>query len=124
MNPAELFSREPNTVGLAPGESLFREGDEAAHMFILLEGEVEILVGTKVVDVPGPGALIGEMALIDHAPRAASVVAKTQCRLAKIDVPRFHFIIRQNPFFATHVMKVLVDRIRKMDKLLAPDEGK
>jgi len=38
--------------------------------------------------------------------------------LAKIDAPRFQRLIQQNPFFATHVMKILVDRIRHMNQLL------
>jgi hypothetical protein len=36
----------------------------------------------------------------------------------KIDQRRFHFLIQQNPFFATHVMKVLAERIRQMNKLV------
>jgi CRP-like cAMP-binding protein len=59
--------------------------------------------------------LIGEMALIDNSPRAANAVAKTPCRLAAIDQRRFHFLIQQHPHFATHVMKELADRLRRMN---------
>ena len=118
MNPADLFRRETNVATLAPGEVLFREGDAGGHMYVLLEGTLEILVGSKVVEVSGEGALIGEMALIDNSPRSATVTARTTCRLARVDINRFHFLVQQNPFFATHVMKVLAERIRKMDHLL------
>jgi CRP/FNR family transcriptional regulator, cyclic AMP receptor protein len=52
---------------------------------------MEILLGDFVLETVGPGALIGEMALIDESPRTASAVAKTSCRLAEIDRRRFHF---------------------------------
>lgn len=119
MNPADLFAHEENPVILAAGETLFRAGDAADCMFILLEGSLKVLVGGKLVENSGRGALLGEMALVDNAPRGATVVAETPCKLARVDQRRFHRLIQQNPFFATHVMKELADRIRSMNKLLA-----
>ena len=74
---------------------------------------------TKNLLTVGPGALIGEMALIDDSPRTASAVAKTSCRLAEIDRRRFHFLVQQTPHFATHVMKTLADRLRRMNAVAA-----
>ncbi|MEY2466987.1 MAG: family transcriptional regulator, cyclic receptor protein [Verrucomicrobiota bacterium] len=119
MNPAELFAHESNPVRLAPGEILFKAGDAADGMYVLLEGALDVLVGDRVVENSTPGSIIGEMALIDHSPRGATIIAREPCTLAKIDEQRFRRIIQQNPFFATHVMKVLADRIRHMDQLLA-----
>jgi len=118
MNPADLFTHEENPVTLAAGETLFHAGDAADGMYILLEGSLKVLVGDKVVENSGRGALIGEMALVDNSPRGATVSAVTACKLAKVDQRRFYRLIQQNPFFATHVMKELVDRIRQMNKLL------
>ena len=119
MNPAELFRQETDTLQLAPGDFLFREGDKGENMYVLLEGEIEILLGDFVLETVGQGALIGEMALIHDNPRTASVVAKTPCRLAKIDRRRFHFLVQQTPHFATHVMKTLADRLRHMNAVAA-----
>jgi CRP-like cAMP-binding protein len=119
MNPAELFAHESNPIRLAPGEILFKAGDAADGMYVLLEGALDVLVGDRVVENSTTGSIIGEMALIDHSPRGATIIAREPCTLAKIDEQRFHRIIQQNPFFATHVMKVLADRIRHMDQLLA-----
>lgn len=119
MNAANLFNHETNTTDLAPGEFLFREGDAGDSMFVLLEGAVNVLVGDVIVESSTRGALLGEMALIDHSPRGASVVATEASRLARVDEKRFNFIIQQNPFFAKHVMKVLVDRIRHMNRFHA-----
>ena len=119
MNPAELFCKESDTLQLAPGDFLFREGDKGDKMYVLLEGEIDISLGDLVLEAAGPGALIGEMALIDDTPRTANAVAKTACRLAQIDRRRFHFLVQQTPHFATHVMKTLADRLRHMNAVAA-----
>ncbi len=115
MNPAELFRQETGALQLALGDSLFREGEKGEKMYVLLEGEMEILLGDFMLETVRQGAPIGEMALIDDSPRTASVVAKTPCRLAEIDRRRFHFLVQQTPHFATHVMKTLADRLRHMN---------
>jgi CRP-like cAMP-binding protein len=115
VNPADLFRQDTDTLLLAPGDFLFKEGDKRDVMYVLLEGEMEVRLGSYVVETAVPGALIGEMALIDDSPRAANAVSKTACRLAKIDKRRFHFLIQQHPHFATHVMKELADRLRNMN---------
>jgi len=115
MNPEELFRQETGALQLAPGDSLFREGEKGEKMYVLLEGEMEILLGDFVLETVRQGALIGEMALIDDSPRTASAVAMTPCRLAEIDRRRFHFLVQQTPHFATHVMKTLADRLRHMN---------
>jgi CRP/FNR family transcriptional regulator, cyclic AMP receptor protein len=115
MNPADLFRQDADALQLATGDFLFREGDKRDKMYVLLEGEMDIRLGDYVVETARPGALIGEMALIDDSPRAANALAKTPCRLAIIDKRRFHFLIQQHPQFATHVMKELADRLRHMN---------
>ena len=115
MNPADLFREDTDTVQLAPGDVLFHEGDKCGCMYVLLEGEMDILLGNYVVETAKEGALIGEMALIDDRPRAASAVAKSACRLAQIDRQVFDFVIQQHPHFARHVLKLLSDRLRHMN---------
>jgi CRP/FNR family transcriptional regulator, cyclic AMP receptor protein len=115
MNPAELFRQETGALQIVAGDFLFREGESGDKMYVLLEGEMEILLGDFVLETAGPGSLIGEMALIDDSPRTATAVAKTSCRLAEIDRRRFHFLVQQTPHFATHVMKTLADRLRHMN---------
>lgn len=119
MNPADLFKHETDTLQLAPGEVLFQQGDNGDCMYVLLEGNVDVLVDGVSVEQSTRGAILGEMALIDSSPRGATVRALEPSCLARVDVRRFNFIIQQNPFFARHVMKVLVDRLRHMNRVLA-----
>jgi CRP-like cAMP-binding protein len=78
---------------------------------------MDVVVGDRVVEHSACGAIIGEMAIIDQSPRGATVIARERSRLAKIDQRRFLHLIQLNPFFATHVMKVLTDRLRQMNQL-------
>lgn len=123
MNPADLFSHETDTTNLAPGDTLFQAGETGDAMFVLLEGAMDVVVGDQVVERSARGAILGEMALIDRSPRGATVIAREPCRLAKIDQRRFLHLVQLNPFFATHVMKVLADRLRQMNQLLGQKAG-
>jgi CRP-like cAMP-binding protein len=117
MNAADLFKHETETSDLAAGDVLFTAGDHGDCMFVLLDGAVDVRIGGKTVEQSTRGALLGEMALIDRTPRVATVVATEASRLARVDERRFNLIIQQNPFFARHVMKVLVDRLRHMNEV-------
>jgi len=55
------------------------------------------------------------MALIDAGPRSATAIAKTQCVLVPIDEKRFADLVGRRPEFALHVMRVLANRLRRMD---------
>ena len=116
MNPADLFSKDSDTINLASGETLFKEGDIGDKMYVLLEGTMDVTIAGKTVETAESGALLGEIALIETSPRSATIVAATPCRLAQVDQRRFHFMVQQTPFFATHVMHVLAGRLRSMDK--------
>ena len=115
MNLANLFQHESDLHALAAGETLFREGERGDVLFVLMSGVAEIRVNNKVVEVAEPGALLGEMTMIDEAARSATVVARTDCRLLAVDRRRFDFLIQNTPHFALHVMRVIARRLRRTD---------
>ena len=114
-----LFRNEDNLVHLKAGEVLFHKGDPAANMYVVLSGEIRIGDGNKIFAQLTSGGLVGEMALIDHAPRAATVTAVTDCTLAVVDEKRFLFLTQQTPSFALNVMRVLSQRLRHMDAVVS-----
>lgn len=101
------------------GTEIMREGDVRTHMFYLHKGRAAVIAkGTEVEEVRD-GGIFGEMAIIDHGPRSASVVARTDCEVVIVDERLFLLLVRQAPFFAIDVMRSLVRRLRAMNELLA-----
>jgi CRP/FNR family transcriptional regulator, cyclic AMP receptor protein len=113
-----LFKNEDNVVSLKPGEDLFRKGDAGDCMYVVLAGELRIGDGNQIFEQLSAGGLVGEMALIDRVTRAATVTALSDCTLAKIDEKRFLFLTQQTPSFALNVMRVLSQRLRRMDAVV------
>ena len=101
-------------TNFAAGQYVFKAGDLGETMYIVTEGEVDIVDGSgTILETAGPGSIVGELALIDDVPRSAAVMAKTACRLVPVDRRRFQYMVQETPFFALAVMKVLADRLRK-----------
>lgn len=121
MDFSNLFRHETGTVDFAAGDSILRRGEASDVMYVVLEGQAEVRLGDEVMLVAGPGALLGELALVDHYPGSADVVARTDCRLVAIDERRFLFLVQQTPNFAIQVMKVIAERLRAMNRRLSTD---
>jgi CRP-like cAMP-binding protein len=112
-----IFENDPNAQDLAAGETLFLRGDAGTTMFAVLEGEIVLTVGDLVVERLGPGAIFGEMALIEHLPRTATATAFVPTKVVEIDQKRFLYLVQNTPFFALDVMRTMAGRLRRMDDL-------
>jgi len=107
-----------------PGEKIFIEGSPGTTMYVVLDGNIEIHVGGKSMEVAGRGAIIGEMALIDSSTRSATVVAKDYCVLSQVNQSQFLSLMEKAPCFALCVMKTLVTRLRNMDAIMSKGLGR
>jgi CRP-like cAMP-binding protein len=116
-----------------PGQLLITEGEIAAHMFVVLSGEVEVLhKGGADHDVRvallGPGDWVGEMAILDVQPRSASVRALAPSALLRLtagDVRNLLFE-RDTGQYALLVMNIareLSRRLRVADRVIANASG-
>lgn len=115
----DLFRHEPNILQLKAGETLFRAGDPAnGLMYVLIAGKAHIEVGDRIVEHCPLGAIVGEMAMVEDAPRSATVVCDTDCSFAEIDRKRFNYLVTDAPFFAIEVMRVMAQRLRTCDGML------
>jgi CRP-like cAMP-binding protein len=103
----------------AAGTEIMREGEPRTHMFYLHKGHAAVVAKGREVEEVTEGGIFGEMAMIDHGPRSAGVVAKTDCEVVLVDERLFLLLVHQAPFFAIDVMRTLVRRLRAMNKLLA-----
>lgn len=108
-----FLTQESKSYG--QGDVIFRSGDPAECMYVVAEGEVEIVVADQPVDVLGRESIFGEMALIGKEPRSATARARTDCRLVEIAEKRFLYLVQNTPHFAIEVMRVLAQRLRRHD---------
>lgn len=106
------------------GRTVIEAGTKGVTMYVVFDGEVEIRAGNNELEIGGPGTIFGEMALIDDAPRSATVIARTDCRLVEIDRRRFEFMVQETPFFALAVMKIMADRLRRVNTKVASTPGR
>ena len=115
------------SVEHAPGDYIFREGELGTEMYIIHEGQVEILnrVGDeeRLLAVLEKGDFFGEMSLLEDRPRAASARALTATRLLQINGSTFDQMLRDNPEIAVRMMRKLSRRLRETDDLLKAAMG-
>lgn len=111
-----LYFRHATDVETHPaGTTLLSQGAPGDRMYVVQEGEIEIQVDGRVVEKVGRDGFFGEMALIDHSPRSASAVAVTEVRVVPIDERRFLRLVQETPGFALSVLRVMAERLRRMD---------
>jgi CRP-like cAMP-binding protein len=113
-------------VFLGPGEVLFREGDPGDGLFVLLEGEMEIVAASsdrqpQVLARIGAGGVVGEMSLLEGSPqRSATAVATTQARLLKLPADRFRQLLESDSVAALkmvhNIASVLARRLQRMNE--------
>jgi hypothetical protein len=102
----------------APGETLCIEGEPGNEAFIVLAGEVVVLRGQgadeRIVATERTGALIGELAVLDPAPRAATLRAASQgVRVLRLDGQAFREALNVDPAIAAEVIRILAQRMRQ-----------
>ena len=108
----ELVARLSDEVRIPEGATLTREGRTGHECFVLLEGEAIVTIGTEAVAVLGPGEIVGEMALIEHEPRTATVTAWSPVRALVFTTQEFDSVLDHVPAVAMRVMQSLAARLR------------
>lgn len=120
---AELahVSRISEEVSFRKGESLMQEGEMGDALYLIVDGEVEILLkkNNKVLARLGKGEPIGEMGILDSAPRSASVIALTDVETLKIEQEAFDELMTDRLEIAQGVIRVLIKRLRSLSDALA-----
>ncbi len=98
---------------------IMKEGDSGMNMYIILRGQVAISIKGTVVEVAGIGSSIGEMALVDQSPRAATATAKTDCKLLAINRATLIGVVKDEPAIGMALMRSMAERLRYMNSLFS-----
>jgi CRP/FNR family transcriptional regulator, cyclic AMP receptor protein len=113
---------EFDVLDVPAGTVLVSQGRQGTEAFIVVEGEADVTVsGSHVADVGG-GTFIGEMSLLTHSPRNATVVARTPMRLLAIHPRAFSGLLMTEPVLVAAIAKQLAGRVRELelDPAVAP----
>jgi CRP-like cAMP-binding protein len=122
------LAAELTLVKPAAGEIMFREGEEARDMFVVLRGEIEVLKRSKRgidarVALLGPGDWFGEMGIVDVQPRSATVRALAPSRLVRITAANldslYRYDIKSYSLIVLNLARELSRRLRVADGILA-----
>ena len=122
----EFFKAAGKAEKVAQGHVFFAEKQRARplffmrdKMYLLLDGEVDLVARGKRIGTVKKGQVFGEMASITHAPRSASAVAKTACRVIALDDKQFRAGLQKKPGFALMLMSIMIGRLRETIARLA-----
>ena len=115
-----------HTTTIPAGTFLMREGEPGDTLYIIIDGELEILKsqgGTeRVIATRGPGEVIGEMAVLQRAPRFASVRTLRDSRLFMIDHDTLATLLSQSPSATQAILDTVVTRLRESEAIVMQRE--
>lgn len=117
-----LLAFGSDKIRLAGGETLFQEGEAATSAYVVLSGRFDILRDLAGrpdrLTEAGPGALLGELALIAPTDRLISAVAATPAQVMQIDRRNFRRILEEYPAVARRIQRQLIDEFQAMIRRL------
>jgi CRP-like cAMP-binding protein len=125
---AAVFRAAGKEERFAAGQVLFAEDEKtskgglfktASRMYYLADGQVQLTIGAKPLDIVNSGEVFGEMAVISGQPRSASATAKTAGLAYSLDAAELQAALGRNPEFALMLASVMYDRLRFIAARLA-----
>ena len=122
----EWIARACQTLDLSPGDVLAAEGDEGESLFVITDGELEVVKRSRKADVPlarlGPGEIVGEMAVLEGSPRNATIRAVAATRVIAIGREVVLELVRTRPSAAMSIIRTVTGRLRSTEALLRERE--
>lgn len=124
----EHLSATLQVIEVPPGTYLFREDDPADCMFVVLQGDMEVLKRSKWgtdarVAVLGPRDWFGEMSIIDVQARSASVMSVSPARLIRVTAPDldrlYRFDVKAYALIVLNIAREMSRRLRVADGMMA-----
>jgi CRP/FNR family cyclic AMP-dependent transcriptional regulator len=111
----QQLARRAERRQIPAGTVIVREGAAGDAFYVIVSGEAEVDRSGKVVATIGPGSFFGDLALLDKAPRNATVTAKTDMELIVLGQREFSAMLDESSAFARKLLVGLAHRLREMD---------
>jgi CRP/FNR family transcriptional regulator, cyclic AMP receptor protein len=119
----KLLAFMSERVGFDPGKLLMRQGDPADAAYLIIEGDVEVVLETPagqfIVATLGANEIVGDMGILGNSPRAATVRAKDRVIALRISKEPFMRMVREFPNMAVSIMQELAQRLESTNRQLS-----
>ena len=111
----QIVARHADVVEVPAGTAVVEEGGKGDAFFFILAGEAAVRRRGRMVVTLGPGSFFGELALLDPAPRDATVVAVSPLTLGVLGARVFRAIVRDVPAMSEKLLRGMAQRLREAD---------
>lgn len=123
LKSSSLFSQTPDDVladvagrvqelNFDPDEVIVRKGDRGDSFYIIVSGRVQVWDEDRMLNELGDGSIFGELALLDPAPRSATVKAIEPVHLLQLDASHFRVVLAERPEVSAAIIRVLTSYLR------------
>jgi CRP/FNR family transcriptional regulator, cyclic AMP receptor protein len=112
----EKIARAGDELTMPAGTVLVDQGQTGREAFVLLSGSATVKRNGKKIATLGAGSVVGELSLLDHGPRTATVVCDTECDLLVISQRHFLGVLDEVPALSHKLLAVLAAKIREFDR--------
>ncbi len=112
----EKIAKAGDRITFEKGEVLTKQGDPGKEAFIILSGKATVKRSGKKVATISTGSVVGELSLLDHGPRTATVTCETECQVLVISRGNFLRVIDKVPALTPKLFAALATRIRDLDR--------
>ena len=112
----DRIAKASEEVKMAAGSLIVDQGQTGREAFVVLSGTVTVRRNGKKVGSFGAGTVVGELSLLDHGPRTATVTCDTDCELLLLDQRNFIGVLDSVPTLAHKLLATLAGRIRELDR--------
>ncbi len=112
----QRIGKASTEISIPAGQKLTDQGQMGNQAFVLVDGTVSVKRNNKKVATLGPGSMVGELSLLDHGPRTATVTADTDCTVLVIDQRSFTAVLDDVPALSHKLLANLAARIRDFDR--------
>jgi CRP/FNR family cyclic AMP-dependent transcriptional regulator len=109
------LSRLTEDMEVPAGKVLTKEGDTGREFFVIIEGEAKVSRKGRRIGTHGPGEFFGEIALVEHIPRTATVTATTPLRFFVLTSESFQGLLDAQPDVERKVLRALARRVLNTD---------
>jgi CRP-like cAMP-binding protein len=107
-----IAARHAETLTVEADREIVRQGDHGDALFVVLAGTARVVRDGAEISELGPGSYFGELALLDPAPRSATVRSVEECEVAVLNVRMLRVLLREIPLLSAEMMAHLARRVR------------